>query len=118
MTRAVRDFAEIWQAAAKVVYSKTLGSVSTARTRLERDFDPEAVRQLKAASPADITVGGANLAGQAVRAGLLDELRLFVVPVVVGAGKPALSGHHLDLRLLDERRFIGGVVYLRYEVNG
>jgi dihydrofolate reductase len=110
-----QDYAEIWQAADKVVYSKTLESVSSDRTRIEREFDPEAVRRLKAAG--DITIGGPNLAAQAFRAGLVDEYRTFLVPVVVGDGKRALPGDvHLELELLDERRFGSGTVYLRYRV--
>jgi dihydrofolate reductase len=111
----VRDFAEIWQGADKIVYSKTLETGATARTRIERDFDPETVRQLKASAERDITVGGPDLAAQAIRAGLVDELQLFVAPVVVGGGKRSLPDHvHLKLELLDERRFGSGVVYLRY----
>lgn len=114
----VRDFTEIWQAADKIVYSKTLQAVSSGRTRIERDFDFEAVRHLKAEAGADITVGGADLAAQAFAAGLVDELHLFLVPVVFGAGKSALPHHiHLDLQLLDERRFKSDVVYLRYSVT-
>jgi dihydrofolate reductase len=111
----VRDFAETWQAADKIVYSKTLETAATARTRIERDFDPETVRQLKASAERDITVGGPNLAAQAIRAGLVDELQLFVAPVVVGGGKQSLPDDvRLELELLDERRFGSGVVYLRY----
>jgi dihydrofolate reductase len=114
----VQDFTEIWQAADKVVYSKTLETAFSARTRIERDLDPEAICQLKAAAAADITVGGAELAAQAIRAVLVDELRLFLVPVVVGGGKPALPNDiRLDLQLLDERRFRSGVTYLRYSVS-
>jgi dihydrofolate reductase len=97
------------------VYSKTLETAATARTRIERDFDPETVRQLKASAERDITVGGPDLAAQAIRAGLVDELQLFVAPVVVGGGKQSLPDHvRLELELLDERRFGSGVVYLRY----
>jgi len=111
----VRDFAEIWQAADKIVYSKTLETAASARTRIERDFDPEAVRQLKASAGRDITVGGPDLAAQAIRAGLVDELQLLVAPVVVGGGKQSLPNDvRLKLELLDERRFGSGVVYLRY----
>src|SRR6266550_1041997 len=111
----VRDFAEIWQGADKIVYSKTLEAAATARTRIERDFDPETVRQLKASAERDITVGGPDLAAQAFRAGLVDELQLFVAPVMVGGGKRSLPDHvRLRLELLDERRFGSGVVYLRY----
>ena len=111
----VREFTGIWQAADKIVFSKTLASVLSARTRTERDFDAAMVRQLKSATERDMTVGGADLAGQAIRAGLVDELQLFLVPVVVGGGKRALpSGARLDLDLLDTHRFANGAVYLRY----
>lgn len=110
-----RDFATIWRAAEKVVYSTTLETVSSARTRLERTFDPEAVRQLKARAESDATIGGPGLAGQALAAGLVDEVQLFVSPVVVGGGRRGLpDGLRLALELLEERRFGGGVVYLRY----
>jgi len=110
-----REFATIWQAAEKIVFSAALGSVPSARTRIERKFDPGLVAQLKSAAGRDITVGGADLAGQAIRAGLVDELQLFLVPVIVGGGKRALPhGARLDLELLDTRRFAGGAVYLRY----
>ena len=100
----MRDFAEIWRAADKIVYSKTLSSVSSARTRLERDFDPDAVGRLKAAAGSDLTVGGPELAAQAIRAGLVDEYHLFLTPVVVGGGNRALpDGVRLQLELLDER---------------
>ena len=112
-----RDFAEIWQAADKVVYSRRLEAVATARTRLERDFDPDAVRELKAKAAHDLTVGGPGLAAQALAAGLVDELHLFVTPVVVGGGTKALPGGlRLELELLDERRFRSGVVHLHYRV--
>lgn len=111
----VRDFAEIWRAADKIVYSKTLESASSARTRIEREFDPETVRGLKAEAGHDLSVGGPELAAQAYRAGLVDECRLFLVPVVVGAGKPFLPVEvRVELELLDERRFGNGTVYLRY----
>jgi dihydrofolate reductase len=110
-----QDYAAIWQAADKVVYSRTLQTVSSARTRIERAFDPDAVRQLKTAAARDLTVGGANLAAQAIAAGLVDEYHLFLVPVVVGAGKRALPADvRLTLELLDERRFRNGTVHLRY----
>jgi dihydrofolate reductase len=109
------DFAAIWQAADKIVYSRTLQTASSARTRIERAFDPEAVRQLKATAARDLAVGGADLAAQAIAAGLVDEYHLFLVPVVVGSGKRALPDDvRLDLELLDERRFRNGTVYLRY----
>ncbi len=111
----IRDFAEIWQTADKIVYSKTLETVSSARTRIERDFDPEAVRQMKAAAERDLSVAGPELAAQAFEAGLVDELHLFVAPIVVGGGKQSLPGGvRLGLDLLDERRFGNGMVHLRY----
>ena len=116
--RHIREFAEMWRDTDKVVYSRRLGSVSSARTRIERDFDPEAVRRLKAAASRRITIGGANLAGQALAAGLVDELRLLTVPVVLGGGKPwSPAGVRLPLRLLETRRFPNGVVYHRYRVD-
>jgi dihydrofolate reductase len=114
----MQDFARIWQAADKVVYSRTLSDVPSARTRIERDFDPDAVRQLKAAAERDITVGGPRLAAEALKAGLVDELQLFLTPVIVGGGNAALPNHlRLQLELLDEQRFGSGVVYLRYAVR-
>jgi dihydrofolate reductase len=113
------EFAEIWQAADKIVYSKTLDTVSSARTRIERDFEPEVIRQLKATAGRDITVGGPELAAQAIEAGLVDELQLFVTPIVVGGGKPSLpKGVRVALELLDERRFGNGVVYLYSRLLG
>ncbi len=113
-----RDFAAIWQAADKIVYSTTLAAVSSARTRIERNFDPEAIRQMKAAAGRDITVGGPDLAAQAIKAGLVDECHLFVTPIVVGGGKPSLPNNvRLTLELLDERRFGNGVVHLRYRTR-
>jgi dihydrofolate reductase len=115
----VRDFAELWRAADKVVYSKMLDAVSSARTRLERVFDPDAVRRMKAQSGREISVGGPELAAQAIVAGLVDDYHLFVVPVVVGGGKRALpDGVRVELELLDERRFASGVVHLRYRMSG
>jgi dihydrofolate reductase len=112
------DFAEIWRAADKIVYSRTLETVSSTRARLERDFDPEAVRQLKAAARRDITVGGPDLAAQAIEAGLVDEYHLFLVPVAVGGGKRALPDDvRLNLELLDDRRFGSGVVHLHYRTG-
>jgi dihydrofolate reductase len=111
----IRDFARIWQAAEKVVYSKTLETAPTARTRIERDFDPRAVAQMKTAGDHDLLVGGPELASQALEAGLVDELHLFVSPVVVGGGKRALpDGVQANLELTGERRFGNGVVYLNY----
>ncbi len=115
---AAGEFAEIWQAADKVVYSRTLEAASTTRTRIERDFDPEAVRQLKAAAERDLTVGGPTLGAHAIAAGLVDEYHLFVWPVVVGGGKHFLPNRaRLQLELLDERRFTNGMVYLRYRTQ-
>ena len=109
------DFARSWQAADKVVYSTTLPEPVTARTRIERTFDPAAVARLKAESEADISIGGPLLAAHAIRAGLVDEYRRVIVPVVVGGGKPWLpAGVRIDLELLDERRFAGGAVLLAY----
>jgi dihydrofolate reductase len=112
------DYAQVWQAADKVVYSRTLETVSSARTRIERDFEPEAVRQMKAAAERDLTIGGAELAGQALAAGVVDECLLFVAPVLVGGGSRALpDGIRQDLELLDERRFGNGMVQLNYRVK-
>jgi dihydrofolate reductase len=111
----IQDFAEIWRAADKIVYSKRLETVSTARTRIERDFEPDAVRQLKATAGGDIAVGGPELGAQAIKAGLVDECHLFLAPIVVGGGKQALPDNvRLKLELLDERGFGNGVVHLRY----
>jgi len=114
----MRDFADIWQAADKIVYSRTLAAVSTARTRIERDFDPEAVRQMKASAVRDMVVGGAELAAHAFRAGLVDECHLFVAPIVVGGGKRSSPNDvRLKLELLGERRFGNGMVYLHYRTR-
>ena len=114
----MQDFAEVWQAADKIVYSRTLEAVSTRRTKLERAFDPEAVRQLKAASEGGILIEGPDLAAHAFRAGLIDECHLFVIPILVGGGKSALPRDvRLQLELLDERRFGNGMVYLRYRAD-
>ena len=113
-----RDCAEIWQAADKIVYSTTLESVSSARTRIERDFDPEVVRQMKTQAGRELSLGGSGLAAQAFQAGLVDELHLLVSPIVVGGGKPALPRHvRLSLELVDERRFGNGVVHLHYRTR-
>ena len=110
-----REFAAIWQAAKKVVYSRTLETVSSARTRIERELDPGAIERMKQSSGSDISIGGAELAGQAVAAGLVDELQLLLVPVLVGGGKRALPNDvRARLELLDERRFQSGAVLLRY----
>jgi len=109
------DFAEVWRVLDKVVYSRTLDAVSTPRTRLEREFDPEVVRRMKEAADRDIGVGGPGLAQHAFRAGLVDEVHLFVFPVVVGGGKPGLPRDvQVDLELLDERRFGNGVVHMHH----
>ncbi len=114
-----QDYAAIWQAADKIVYSTTLQTASSARTRIERGFDPEVVRQLKASAARDLTVGGPELAAQAIRAELVDECHLFVSPIVVGGGKPSLPDDvRLELELLDERRFGNGVVHLHYRTRG
>jgi dihydrofolate reductase len=113
-----RDFAQIWRAAEKIVYSRNLETVSSARTRIERDFDPDAVRRLKETSTADITIGGPELAGRALALGLVDECHLFLGPILVGGGKRALPDQfRAQLELLDERRFRNGVVHLRYRVS-
>jgi dihydrofolate reductase len=114
--RAVaRDYAQIWQAADKIVFSTALATVGSGRTRIEREFDPEAVNRLKAAATRDISVGGPHLAAAAIAAGLVDEYHFFVSPIVVGAGNAALpDAVRIELELSDERRFGNGVVYLRY----
>jgi dihydrofolate reductase len=112
----MRDYAEIWRAADKIVYSRSLDEVETSRTRLERTFDPEAIRGLKGSEQREIGIGGADLASQALEAGLVDEVHLLLVPVAVGAGKPALQiQSHVPLQLLDQRSFANGTIYLRYE---
>jgi dihydrofolate reductase len=112
---AMRDFAEIWQAADKIVYSRTSSDVRTERTRIEREFDAAAVRELTRTAERDLAIGGPELGAHALDAGLVDELHLFVAPVVVGGGKRWLPDRvRLDLALLDERRFAGGMVFLRY----
>jgi dihydrofolate reductase len=113
--RVAADFAAIWQAADKVVYSTTLPEPSTSRTRIERRLEPDAVRDIKSSAERDLMIGGAELAAQAFRAGLVDECQLVLCPVAVGGGKRALPrGVHLDLGLLEHRRFENGSVYLRY----
>ena len=112
------DYADIWRAAEKIVFSRTRQTVSSARTRIERELDPDAVRRLKQASDADIAIGGAELAGQAIGAGLVDECHLFLCPIVVGGGKRAMPDNvRAKLKLVDERRFRNGVVHLHYRVN-
>jgi dihydrofolate reductase len=114
----MRDFTRIWRAAEKVVYSRSLQTASSARTRIERDFDPEAVRRLKAAADRDVSIGGPGLAAVAIRAGLVDELHLLIVPVLVGGGIRSLpDGVRWPLELVDQRRFDGGMAYLRYRTS-
>ena len=114
-----REYAAMWRAAEKVVYSRTMQTVSSARTRIERDLDAAAITELKASSSTDISIGGAELAGQAIAAGVVDELHLVLVPVLVGGGKRALPPDvRAELELVDERRFRGGAVYLRYRISG
>jgi dihydrofolate reductase len=115
----IRDYAEIWQSAEKIVYSRTLDEVSSARTRIEREFDADEIRRLKAMAERDISVGGPELAAEAIKAGLVDEYHLFVTPIVVGGGNPSLpSGARVELELLDERRFDSGVIHLHYRTTG
>jgi dihydrofolate reductase len=113
-SRVMGEFARLWQATDKVVYSRALEDVFTARTRIERNFDPEAVREMKATARRDLTVGGPTLAAEAFAAGLVDECHLFLAPVAVGGGNPALPQQRVNLDLLEERRFGNGMVYLRY----
>ena len=113
-----RDYAGIWRAAEKIVYSRTLQTPSSARTRIERGFEPDTVRHLKLSSTADISVGGGELAGQAIAAGLVDELHLFLCPIVVGGGRSALPDNvRAQLELVDERRFDNGTVHLHYRTS-
>src|SRR5574339_641019 len=114
----MRDFAQVWQAADKIVYSRTLEAVSTRKTQVERNFDPEAIRRLKESVKQDIHIGGAELAAQAFRSGLIDECHLFIIPIIVGGGKAALPENvRLELELLEERRFGNVTVYLRYRTR-
>jgi dihydrofolate reductase len=114
----MHDYAEIWRSADKIVYSRTLDNVPTSRTRLERTFHPAAVRQLKETADREFSIGGPDLAAQAIEADLVDEVHLLLSPIAVGAGKPALPLHsHMPLRLLDHRSFNNGTVYLRYELR-
>jgi dihydrofolate reductase len=114
----LRDYARIWQGADKIVYSTTLETVASAKTRIERRFDPQVVQRMKAAAGSDISVGGTELAAHTIRAGLVDECHLFVTPVVVGGGTRALpDGVRLDLELMDHHRFAGGVVHLHYGIR-
>jgi dihydrofolate reductase len=114
----MREYAEIWQAAEKIVFSKSLVTVASARTRIERDFDPEAIRQMKGSAERDISVGGPDLAAQAIKAGLVDEYHVLLAPIVVGGGKKSLPDNvRVELELLDERRFGSGVVHLAYRLR-
>jgi dihydrofolate reductase len=114
----MRDYAEIWRAAEKIVFSRTLGKVETSRTRLERAFEPEAIRALKETEERDLSIGGPELAAQALEAGLVDEIQLILVPVAVGAGKAALPvQNRLTLTLLDQHGFTNGTVYLHYGID-
>jgi len=113
-----RDFAAIWRAADKIVYSRALQAPSSERTRIVRDFDPAAIRRLKESSAHDLTIGGAELAGEAIAAGLVDEFHLFLGPIMVGGGKHVLPDDvRVQLELLTERRFRSGVVHLRYALS-
>jgi dihydrofolate reductase len=114
----IQEFGEIWRAAEKIVYSRTLETVSGARTRIEREFDPEAVRELKASAERDLAVGGPELAAHAFEAGLVDECHLLLAPILVGGGKQSLPDQvHLELELLDEHRFGNGTIFLRYRAR-
>jgi len=113
-----RDFTKMWHAADKIVYSRSLSTVSSAKTRLERNFDPKVIHEMKSEQERDITVSGPNLAAQAFRAGLVDECQLFLTPVVLGGGKPSLPNDiRLECELLNERRFPSGVVFLHYGIS-
>jgi dihydrofolate reductase len=112
------DFATMWQAATKIVFSRTLGTVSSARTRIERAFDPTAVVRMKETATHDLSIGGPNLAGQAMAAGLVDETHLFLTPVTIGSGTPARPGpFHSRLELCGVDRFMSGVVHLHYRIG-
>jgi dihydrofolate reductase len=118
LTPAAREYVAIWQAAEKIVYSTTLQTVSTAKTRLEREFDADVVRELKAGATRDIAVGGPTLAAHAIRAGLVDEYDLLIAPIIVGGGNPYLPGKvAVKLELLAERRFANGLVHVRYRAK-
>jgi dihydrofolate reductase len=114
----IRDYAQIWRSADKIVYSRTLEKAASAQTRIVRDFDPEAIRQMKANAERDISIGGPEIAAQALEAGLVDEIHLFLTPIIIGGGTRALSDHvRVKLALLDERRFSSGVVHLHYRTT-
>ena len=118
LTPAALEYAPIWQAAEKIVYSTTLQTVSTAKTRLERRFEADVVRELKAGATRDIAVGGPTLAAHAIRAGLVDEYHLLIAPIIAGGGNPYLPGKvSVKLELLDERRFDNGIVHVRYRAK-
>jgi dihydrofolate reductase len=118
VTPVILEFASIWQAAEKIVYSTTLQTVSTAKTRLERTFEADVVRELKAGATRDVAVGGPSLAAHAIRAGLVDEYHLLIAPIIVGSGNPFLPGKvPVKLELLDERRFDNGMVHVRYRAK-
>ena len=114
----MQDFAQIWQAANKIVYSRTLATPSTRYTKIARTFNPEAIEELKKTVQHEIAIGGAELAAHAFRAGLIDECHLFLIPIIVGSGKPSLPDNvRSELELLEERRFGNGTVYLRYRIR-
>jgi len=114
----IRDYAQIWRAADKIVYSRTLEKAMSAQTSIVRDFDPAAIRQMKASAERDISIGGPELAAHALKAGLVDEIQLFLTPIIVGGGAQALPDHvRLKLKLLDERRFRSGVIHLHYRTT-
>jgi len=116
--REVQDFATIWRRATKIVYSRGLHAVGTRLTTIEREFVPDDIRALKESSPDDLEIGGATLAAAALRAGLIDEIALFLSPLVVGGGLRALpQDARIDLELLEQKRFTSGVVYVRYRVS-
>ncbi len=113
----MKDFAQIWRGAEKIVYSTTLDRISSARTRIERNFDPSAAQEIKVSAERDLTVGGPDLAAHAFSAGLVDECKLFVAPIAVGGGKQSLPDNvRVKLQLIDERRFGNGMVYLHYRL--
>jgi dihydrofolate reductase len=113
----IKDFATLWRDADKVVYSRTLDKAASERTRIEREFEPDAIRRLKTAATRDVSIGGPELASQAFKAGLVDECQLFLMPVVVGGGKRCLPSElQLQLELVGERRFSSGAVHVHYRI--